>query len=1437
MSSLRLALKQSLQETGHLLKDKKKKSGNHKSAAGRRRQRIPGDPPRKRGRPRKHPVPDDSEHSDHNVHQDASGSAYPYDDREHDMDHSDEGESDSENEFSYDSEEEEEHDDSDDENEDSERHDEDSGHLDEEEDVSGEMTASDPRGPSDEHDREGDHPSSGKGESQLSTESDDERAHRKKLFKKHLQQAANKIQEQWKKKKGLNSTSSDGTSARAEAEEKGTIKPRASTPPPITETTVSNVTTDSGSAEKAKKRKDGSSSSYARSQTVPAPEPDVLEWSRSLSEKKCRKHITAGLRVKVRFAAKVKRDGKVTKKKMWYGGRVSAVSKEGSKIRIKYDDGTSEISKFPDKDVLVDDTFNGRHLVPADKFIPPPSFSQIDQEDDDDVSSGMPEPATEQQSTETQESKDKSPSTLVVPPPEEPTKSLEGANGSQSSGQDAKAEITGESDAIPENTTVTSLVVEEKTPESVSTKDEPVSLKSSSMPSQTSESPTDTDHNRTEISETPRPPSPVPETKMKEESTVSTEAPAKVTPISEASIEPASHQNKLDNHMEIAVSNELNSPTDQSQAKADKVAESPKQPSTPEATPVQSTESDGADVGLMKSPISEIIDAGDIGGKSGASSPTLPKPSLTIRISNIKQPDSEQPEEAPEKPATPKQAETDSDEELFADTPVTERKVKSIQLRKKNKRKREGTEPASTGDQPTKKRMHLKHHREPKDVHVEVPSLTIPQPEDAREAGRAADIQDAVEALKSFSKEPVVDDSKLQGDSLEIDSSAHEKEEKRPPIIPKLKKKRERVASPVSSGRKSPGPRSKSPTPGRNIVENGDIVSAPETEKDGGPKSTPVAEQDPSSPRQSPVVRTSKGLEVPNSLVMATDDADDKAGGTHLSRSKASTDSLPSVRSGRRAAQQAKEKMNPKSDEKMLESVKKKKKRRREDGEEDAEQSDVSVDDRQWVQCDSCGKWRILPSDIKISSLPNHWYCHLNTYDPKRNSCSAPEQTAKQAAKEWRRARKRAKQQRLAELQAVELEKSTEETVKKEPKKEQTPTNSPRPPKTLKREKEPKRASPVSVEDSQSAVSGPDVVKSEKKSKKSAPQQEPAEIPTPALEPEGLKKPGRKRGRPARSNAAQKEDNDGDNVEWVQCEKCEKWRKLPPHISADELPDTWFCTMNSWNPDSASCEAPEDKADATHHEVGNYAGICGAGKYSYRSMLFGTGKKHNRPMSERSRAAESLFMRPSEDVENPYPTVMYSKSSCFVPRTSNFNKASVIEEEKPLGIFDVLSNSALWNELHNAGKPIKITSRVADSSYPKFLGFENLPNDVKETMREVVVRSLGDGTLTGDEVIREVQLYPWETLSAEFASMRKYFNADIIINSLLSLIRDGVVETTCLRNCNIPLSQWVPLYRKARSQRAIENEENIKASRCMKISKPWKQRETSSWVTGFTAFS
>jgi hypothetical protein len=50
-----------------------------------------------------------------------------------------------------------------------------------------------------------------------------------------------------------------------------------------------------------------------------------------------------------------------------------------------------------------------------------------------------------------------------------------------------------------------------------------------------------------------------------------------------------------------------------------------------------------------------------------------------------------------------------------------------------------------------------------------------------------------------------------------------------------------------------------------------------------------------------------------------------------------------------------------------------------------------------------------------------------------------------------------------------------------------------------------------------------------------------------------------------------------ENLFWVQCDRCEKWRVLPPGDNEQELPEKWFCEMLNPNIDNVNnkCSAPE----------------------------------------------------------------------------------------------------------------------------------------------------------------------------------------------------------------------------------------------------------------------
>lgn len=52
----------------------------------------------------------------------------------------------------------------------------------------------------------------------------------------------------------------------------------------------------------------------------------------------------------------------------------------------------------------------------------------------------------------------------------------------------------------------------------------------------------------------------------------------------------------------------------------------------------------------------------------------------------------------------------------------------------------------------------------------------------------------------------------------------------------------------------------------------------------------------------------------------------------------------------------------------------------------------VASDNKVWVQCNRCDKWRSLPMTVDPKTLPEVWTCELNIYDPVRMNCDAPEE-------------------------------------------------------------------------------------------------------------------------------------------------------------------------------------------------------------------------------------------------------------------------------------------------------------------------------------------------------------------------------------------------------------------------------------------------------------
>ena len=149
----------------------------------------------------------------------------------------------------------------------------------------------------------------------------------------------------------------------------------------------------------------------------------------------------------------------------------------------------------------------------------------------------------------------------------------------------------------------------------------------------------------------------------------------------------------------------------------------------------------------------------------------------------------------------------------------------------------------------------------------------------------------------------------------------------------------------------------------------------------------------------------------------------------------------------------------------------------------------------QWACCDRCGKWRSLPSHVQMDSLPEQWYCSMNLWDDRFNDCSIEEEVVDDAD------------------ESVDLDE----------------------------------------DDDTDRMGGSDVESSSHR--------------------KGFFRPG---SSPRGSSSAL------EKVNWVQCNKCTKWRKVPGVIDVDSLPDVWQCSMNTWAPAFARCGAKEETDDPEH---------------------------------------------------------------------------------------------------------------------------------------------------------------------------------------------------------------------------------------------------------------
>jgi hypothetical protein len=245
-----------------------------------------------------------------------------------------------------------------------------------------------------------------------------------------------------------------------------------------------------------------------------------------------------------------------------------------------------------------------------------------------------------------------------------------------------------------------------------------------------------------------------------------------------------------------------------------------------------------------------------------------------------------------------------------------------------------------------------------------------------------------------------------------------------------------------------------------------------------------------------------------------------------------------------------------------------------------------------WVACDTCGKWRSLPGSIDVSALPERWYCAMNKWDSSHDDCSKEE----------------------------------EEYV------------------------EPDTASGSKIASSRSngSLSGLDGEGGKKKDRTSRGESKGSRKRSSRADEDSDDDDNRKDGSRSRNNSRRRSkggrtnDKDGaaksstDMVSWVQCNKCSKWRKVPSSIGS-ELPDVWYCSMNTWAPEYSKCSSKEEEdekvsSDERGSKKAMSAAAAGRGKYAR-----GSGRKGE---------ADNTTLAPGKTVVKKIQWVQCERKNC-----------------------------------------------------------------------------------------------------------------------------------------------------------------------------------------------
>lgn len=127
---------------------------------------------------------------------------------------------------------------------------------------------------------------------------------------------------------------------------------------------------------------------------------------------------------------------------------------------------------------------------------------------------------------------------------------------------------------------------------------------------------------------------------------------------------------------------------------------------------------------------------------------------------------------------------------------------------------------------------------------------------------------------------------------------------------------------------------------------------------------------------------------------------------------------------------------------------------------------------------------------------------------------------------------------------------------------------------------------------------------------------------------------------------------------WVQCEQCRKWRRVAWFVNSEALPDLWECTMNTWDPDNATCDAPQDSYDPDSENTLGFA----VSEAAIEPSSFVVGKKFDLFCNKNKVYYEAVVMKVKTNPKKPAdkPKALFR----FVGWGSRFDELISIDSDR-----------------------------------------------------------------------------------------------------------------------------------------------------------------------------